>query len=387
MLPGLSGVACSLGGWLAPGMKIVGVLPVLSAAAVVTLVAGCSSPNASPVPTVTEPASVAPVQSGAPLQVVQTEMSQLAAPWSMVFFPDGSALISERDTAKILHGTRSGGGWITRVVTTVPGVNNDGEGGLLGLAVQPGSNPAQVYAYWSTANDNRVGQMTWDGQNLSSPQVIFQGIPHASFHNGGRILFGSPDKLFVATGDAGQEDASQDRDSLAGKILRINADGSVPPDNPFGASPVYSYGHRNVQGLAWDEQGQLWATEFGSKDADELNRITAGSNYGWPIVEGRSSNSDFVNPVVEWRPTSTASPSGLAISGNSAWIASLRGECLWQVDINQANPVPVQHLTTLGRLRDVVVTPEQGLWVMTNNTDGRGDPQPNDDQIVSVQVG
>ncbi len=311
--------------------------------------------------------------------------TELNAPWSVAFLPDGSALVTERDKATVVRLTpQPDGTWQSDQVGQVPGVDNDGEGGLMGLAV----SGDQVYMYWSTSEDNRVGVATWDGTSLSEPTVILDGIPHAGFHNGGRIALAADGTLYVSTGDAGVVELAQDPDSLAGKILRINPDGSAPEDNPTAGSLVYSLGHRNVQGLAFDAEGRLWATEFGSADVDELNVIVPAGNYGWPAHEGTAGEPGFIDPVAAWSPTSVASPSGLAIAGGSAWVAALRGQSLWQVPLDgESAGIPIPHLAgELGRLRDVVVAPDGSLWVVTNNTDGRGSPQPDDDRIVRIVV-
>lgn len=313
----------------------------------------------------------------------------LNAPWSVAFLADGSALVTQRDDADVVHLSESSlGTWDADIVGDVAGVSNDGEGGLMGIAVAPGA-PDQVYLYWSTAEDNRIGVATWDGSTLGEPSVILEGIPHAAIHDGGRIVFGPDGNLYVGTGDAGDADLAQDPASLAGKILRISPDGSVPADNPVPGSAVYSLGHRNVQGLAFDPEGRLWASEFGSGDVDELNLIVPGGNYGWPIHEGAAGDPRFIDPAAAWSPTSIASPSGMAILAGQAWVATLRGASLWQVPLDGATASePIPHLAgTLGRLRDVVVAPDGQLWLVTNNTDGRGTPTPEDDRIVALQVG
>ena len=311
----------------------------------------------------------------------RTIATNLNAPWSIAFLPDGSALVSERDTGRIKRVLRNGR---VSTVGTVQGVRAGGEGGLLGIAVAPDAR--SVYAYLTSARDNRVVRINWNGRRLGAQRPIFTGIPKSSIHNGGRILIDDNSTMFIATGDAGDVDLAQDRRSLAGKILRITLDGRPAPGNPFPGSPVYSLGHRNVQGLALDRAGRLWASEFGARDVDELNLITPGGNYGWPICEGSCSDARFINPKAEWSPTTTASPSGIAISGNNAFVASLRGRVLWRVPLrgtNAGRPVAVP-LGELGRLRDVVVAPDGSLWVLTNNTDGRGSPRAGDDRIVRV---
>jgi glucose/arabinose dehydrogenase len=309
----------------------------------------------------------------------------LNAPWSVAFLPDGSALVTERDEAAVVRlSPQSDGDWRSDQVAQVAGVDNEGEGGLMGIAAADD----QVYLYWSTAEDNRVGVATWNGESLSEPRVILDGIPHAGIHNGGRIALGDDGMLYVGTGDAGESELSQDPDSLAGKILRIAPDGSAPIDNPTPGSLVYSSGHRNVQGLAFDAEGRLWASEFGSADVDELNLIIPGGNYGWPLYEGASGAAGFIDPAAAWSPTSVASPSGLAIDAGSAWVAALRGQALWQVPLDgELASTPIPHLAgEFGRLRDVVVAPDGSLWVLTNNTDGRGSPKPGDDRIVRLVV-
>lgn len=329
-------------------------------------------------------ALVVPMTSAsATARVDRTIIQGLDAPWSMAFLPDGSALVSERDSAQVQRVTASGK---RSTVGQVRGVQHGGEGGLLGLAVPPGPKPSFVFAYVTTPTDNRVVRIAWDGKQFGRQQPILTGIPRATFHNGGRLLIGPNNTLFIATGDAGDPDLAQERRSLAGKILRTTFDGKPAAGNPFQGSPIYSMGHRNVQGLALDERGRLWASEFGERDVDELNLIRAGGNYGWPRFEGAGNDPRFIDPYVEWRPTSTASPSGMAILGNTAYVASLRGKVLWQVPLTgKRTPVAVP-IGDLGRLRDVVAAPDGSLWLVTNNTDGRGTPRPGDDRILRLSL-
>jgi glucose/arabinose dehydrogenase len=312
----------------------------------------------------------------------------LRVPWGLAFLPDGTALVAERPTGRVVRIGPDGG---AATAGTVPGVADQGEGGLLGLAVVPGGGAAiaNVYAYFtSTSGDNRVVRMPYRGGRLGAPAPVLTGIPAAGNHNGGRIVLGPDGNLWIGTGDAGDRAESQDRGSLGGKILRIRPDGSVPRDNPFPGSPVWSYGHRNVQGLAFDSRGQLWATEFGQNTWDELNKVTKGGNHGWPDVEGRGEGRGLVDPQVVWR-TDEASPSGLAILGDVAYVAGLRGERLWQVPVGGGTAGrPVAALEgRLGRLRTVEPDPDGGLWVTTSNRDGRGSPADGDDRIVRLAVG
>ncbi|MDD2857854.1 MAG: PQQ-dependent sugar dehydrogenase [Candidatus Nanopelagicales bacterium] len=328
------------------------------------------------------------VLAAAPHVVVdRTVTSGLTSPWGLAFLPDGSALVSERDTGLVKRIPVAGGSSV--VVGRVRGVVPQGEGGLLGIAVPPGPAPAFVFAYSTGARDNRVVRIAWDGSRLGRQTPILTGIPKNTYHDGGRLLVGPDSTLFVGTGDAGSPQLAQDRSSLAGKVLRITFDGRPAAGNPFPRSPVYTLGHRNVQGLAFDRAGRLWATEFGERDADELNLLQPGRNYGWPVHEGSADDSRYTNPAAQWSPTSTASPSGIAILGDVAYVASLRGQVLWQVPLDgaQARTPIALRLGDRGRLRTVAVAPDGSLWLITSNTDGRGSPRPNDDRILKLAVG
>jgi glucose/arabinose dehydrogenase len=229
--------------------------------------------------------------------------------------------------------------------------------------------------------------MTYDGRRLGAPHVVLAGIPNGFIHDGGRLLFGPDGNLFVSTGETGQPELAQDHGSLAGKILRITPDGKPAPGNPQSGSPVWTMGHRNVQGLAFDGRGRLWATEFGADTWDELNLIQPGHNYGWPRVEGSGDLAEFTNPYVQWH-TSDASSSGLAYLDGSLWAASLRGERLWRIPLRgKGTGEPRDYFVgDYGRLRTVTVAPDGNLWLTTSNRDGRGDPGPKDDQILEVAL-
>jgi glucose/arabinose dehydrogenase len=257
------------------------------------------------------------------------------------------------------------------------------------LAASPSyDQDRMVYAYVSTAEDNRVVRMTYDGRRLGEPRPVLTGIPNGFIHDGGRLLFADDGTLFVSTGETGDDQLAQDPGSLGGKILHITAEGDPAPDNPVAGSPVWTLGHRNVQGLAFDDEGRLWASEFGWNTWDELNLIERSRNYGWPLVEGKGDLEEYRNPFAQWA-TSDASPSGLAYLDGSLWMGALRGERLWQVALTTQGTGDPQawFVGDYGRIRTVQVAPDGNLWITTSNRDGRGDPRPGDDRILEVQVG
>ncbi|GAA2851218.1 PQQ-dependent sugar dehydrogenase [Nonomuraea rubra] len=329
------------------------------------------------------PRAEAQVVGGFDFDRAEVSVTGLQVPWAMAFLPDGSALVSERNTGRVMQ-VRPG--QAPAQVATVSGVSASGESGLLGLAVSPSyAEDGWVYAYFtSTSGDNRLVRF-----RLNAPQtqtVIFSGVPSAAIHDGGRIAFGPDGMLYVATGDANNTANAQNLNSPAGKILRMTPTGGVPSGNPFANSRVWSYGHRNVQGLAWDSQGRMYATEFGQNTWDEVNQIVAGGNYGWPTCEGTCGNGSFRNPIVTWT-TAEASPSGLAYANDTLFAAALRGQRLWAVPLTSGGGAgtPVAELQgEYGRLRAVAVGPDGWLWVGTSNRDGRGSPVAQDDRIVRV---
>ena len=341
---------------------------------------GSTSPAAQPSTQTGEPGAT---NGGGP-RVLRTIASGLTAPWGVTFLPDGSALVSERDTTRVLSITAAGA---VREVGRISAADPKGEAGLLGLAASPSyDEDGLVFAYVSTADDNRVVRFTYDGKRIGKPTDVLTGIPNGFIHDGGRLLFDAHGNLFVSTGETGRPELAQDAASLGGKILHITPYGKPAPDNPVKGSPVWTMGHRNVQGLAFDDSGQLWATEFGANTWDELNRIDRGRNYGWPLFEGKGDDQRYRNPYVEWR-TSEASPSGLAFLDGNLWAASLRGERLWRVPVTADGVGRPQDFFVgdYGRIRTVAVAPDGNLWVTTSNRDGRGSPQPGDDKILLVK--
>src|SRR5680860_156723 len=330
------------------------------------------------VPATTPTAPIAP-----PTATIATG---LPLPWGLAFLPDGTALVTLRDQGEVLH-IAEGAKPVS--VGRPPGVVPGGEGGLLGIAISPAfASDRTVFVYLTSRDDNRVMRMTFDGIALTPGAVIVKGIAKAGNHDGGRLAFGPDGYLYISTGDAGARDPAQDKGSLSGKILRVTSDGAPAPGNPFPGSPIWSLGHRNVQGMAWDKAGRMYASEFGQNTWDELNRIEPGRNYGWPVVEGVAHRSGFVDPIRQW-PTADASPSGIAVGADGAiYMAALRGESLWRIplDGNGNAGTPKRLLQgKYGRLRTVVPAPDGRLWLVTSNT-FRGTIQPGDDRIRALRL-
>ncbi|TNM68461.1 PQQ-dependent sugar dehydrogenase [Streptomyces sp. NP160] len=409
---------------------------VLLAAAAVVL-AGCSGQDAAaPAPVSTEQLP-APSSSSSPAQgqaspqgsaggtlpaavaaghalrgtpgAAQDVVTGLDVPWSVAVLPDGSALVSERDTARVLRVAGEDGGWSAQQVTAsgpggaVPDVEPRGEGGLLGLAISPTfAEDGWVYAYTTTATDDRVVRMRHTADpaggpgSLSAPEPVLTGIESATVHHGGRLAFGPDGMLYVTTGDASAPSTAQDQQALTGKVLRLTPDGQPAPGNPVAGSPVWTWGHRNPQGIGWDPAGRMFAAEFGQNTQDELNLLEPGRNYGWPLVEGAVAgpaggeqdvtDPAFTAPLVTWR-TADASPSGLLVTADAVYVAALRGQELWRVplaDGRLGQPERVfggEH----GRVRDVVASPDGALWVLTDNT-SRGTPSAGDDRLLRVPL-
>ncbi|RFS85817.1 PQQ-dependent sugar dehydrogenase [Actinomadura spongiicola] len=362
-------------------------LHTIALAAAAVLLAACSSDSsgdgeggAHTPPPLTTTATSGSTAPGEPRKVA----GNLKAPWGMAFLPGGDALVTERDTARLVRVKPSGE---QEQVGTVPGVDPGGEGGLMGVAVSPTyATDRLIYLYYTAEDDNRVVRATFDRTLTGTPRPIVTGIPKGGIHNGGRLKFGPDRMLYITTGETGETGLSQEKDSLGGKILRVTPDGRPAPGNPFG-NLVWSYGHRNVQGLAWDDKGRLYATEFGQDRFDEINLIERGKNYGWPEVEGVGDRDGFTDPLLTWT-TNEASPSGLAYAGGSLWAAALRGERLWQIPLdNGRTGRPVARFdSAYGRLRVAATAPDGTLWIATSNHDGRGEPAADDDRVFSVPV-
>ena len=388
-----------------------GAQPTGTAATPGTIPATSSSASTSPSssagsgPSTSSPAAELPsdLPSGAPEGAAAVLSDELPLPWSIVAAPDdgpgavGGWFVSLRDEARVVH--VDGDSETTAVSTTqddgtVPATAPGGEGGLLGIEVLRDGDRTWLYAYQTVSADgrtqNQVVRMPLTGDDpgalaLGAPEPLVTGIPGAGHHNGGRLAFGPDEMLYISTGDAGDTALSQDPDSLGGKILRVTATGEPAPGNPVPGSPVWSTGHRNVQGMGWDAAGRMFASEFGQNTFDELNLIEPGANYGWPVVEGSGGDPRYRDPLVTWAP-SEASPSGLAVTADAVYLASLRGERLWRVPLVEGPAVvgpPQAYLQgEHGRLRDVVVQ-DGDLLLLTNNT-GRS-PEPGD-RVLRVSL-
>ena len=372
--------------------------PALRSAAVALLVLGvaacgaddrpAAAPATSPSATTSpEAPSPAPTGGGTPpattpaLAGPEVLATGLQAPWGLGFLPSGEALVTERDTARVLR-IPAGGGRPAEL-TTVEQADPQGEGGLLGLAVSPTwARDHLVYLYVTTRDDNRIVRLSTDDPARVEP--VLTGIPKGTIHNGGRLAFGPDGLLYAGTGDTGDTSLAQDPRSLGGKVLRMTPDGQ--PAEAAG-SLVFSLGHRNVQGLAFDAEGRLYATEFGQNRFDEVNLVTEGSNGGWPAVEGAGTGGGrFSAPLVTWQ-TSEASPSGAAIVGDTLYVAALRGQRLWRVPLDGrggAGTPQAQYEGEFGRLRAVATAPDGTLWALTSNRDGRGEPQADDDRVLRL---
>lgn len=326
-------------------------------------------------------------------EAIEVVVENLAIPWEIAFLPDGSLLVTERP------------GRLVRVLpeshqsVPVAGVAHVGEGGLLGLTLDPEyAQNGWIYLYSTTREGgrltNRIERYVFDENEnaLRDRTVILSDIPGASNHDGGRIAFGPDGHLYITTGDAEVPDSAQSTSAVSGKILRIHKDGSVPADNPFG-NAVYSYGHRNPQGLAWDARGRLWSTEHGPSGTqtgnDEVNLIQAGGNYGWPMIRGTQTAEGMIAPLLESGRASTWAPADALVVDDLLFFTGLRGQALYTARISGENLTDfMAHFEgEYGRLRAVVASPD-GEWIYfsTSNTDGRGRAFANDDKIIRVKT-
>ena len=337
--------------------------------------------------------------------IIETVAKNLTVPWDIAFASEDKIFVTERPgkIRTIVDETLQTEPWAQ------PETYAQGEAGLLGIALHPEfSKNGLVYIYhtYRIQGDpikNRIVRYTDEGEHGEMDQIILDNIPAGNIHDGGRIEFGPDGKLYATTGETGNKELAQHLDSLAGKILRINPDGTIPADNPFSGSPVWSYGHRNPEGLAWHpETNQLYATEHGPSGHDELNRIQKGKNYGWPEVAGKGNRTQYVDPILEsgsntWAPSGTTSYHSEKIEGwkNDLFFATLGftpgagRRSIHRVSLSDNNPnLVTNHIMLLsnqfGRLRAVAEGPEGNLYLTTSNRDGRGTPVASDDRILKI---
>lgn len=322
----------------------------------------------------------------------KTITENLDTPWGLIFLPDRSMLVTERPGRVRL--IDKSGKLDPRSVATIKKAEEIGEGGLLGIILHPNfSENKFIYLYYTYSGDddqtlNRVVRLRYENGKLADEKIIIDKIPGAPNHNGGRIKFGPDNFLYITTGDAQNPSQAQNKNSLAGKTLRVTDEGKIPPDNPF-KNAVYSYGHRNPQGLAWDDKGRLWATEHGrsglQSGLDELNLIEKGKNYGWSVIQGDEKRSGMETPKINSGATTTWAPAGLAYLNGSFYFGGLKGQILYEVVVQGEKLELKKHLQNeFGRLRDVVVGPDGWLYVTTSNQDGRGEAKPGDDKIIKI---
>ncbi|GGM30730.1 oxidoreductase [Dactylosporangium sucinum] len=386
------------------------------------LLTGCTSPKSVAKVTnspVTDPTDFnhgpADPSAGADAQVEVSVLARhLTVPWGVTFLPDGAGIVTERGTGRILRigpdRDESGDLTVTQVARITESTA-DNEGGLLGVAASPDfKRDNTLYIYYTTDDDNRIAKLVLG----KKPKPIVTGIPKSGIHDGGRLAFGPDGYLYATTGEASHTDSAQNLASLGGKILRMTTEGKPAPGNPFKNSLVYSYGHRNPEGLAWDADGRLYSSEIGEAVWDELNLIQPGRNYGWPMVEGIGGKPKYTDPIAAWRPEIGVA-SGVAILGGTAVVTCLRGQRIYLVPLNHTitadinSPVvaggpaataqirwrpaagvagkPVEALyTKYGRLRTAINAPDGSLWITTSNRDGRrpGGPTVDDDRILRL---
>ena len=314
--------------------------------------------------------------------------SNLSVPWEIAFLPTGEILATER-SGRLLKITKE-----SKAIKVIESVRSRGEGGLLGLALHPNfAKNNYLYLYYTTIINsevqNTLERFKLQDDTLVERKVILSNIKGSNNHDGGRIAFGPDGYLYIATGDAEVPDLAQDKSSLNGKILKVDEDGKIPADNPFG-NEVYSLGLRNPQGLAWDKEGNLWVSDHGPSGLqtgnDEINLVTKGGNFGWPIIRGSQSAPGLIQPVLESGKQDTWAPSGMAYYDGSLYFAGLRGSALYKAKIVEGNKLELKEYfkKEYGRIRAVVLGPDNFLYITTSNTDGRGTPQPGDDKIIRI---
>ena len=354
----------------------------LAMCTVILLVTGCSlSPlTNSAEENYSDMLEVAKLENGE-LEVVAENLN---IPWSIEKIGD-TIYLSERTggIVKIENGQTE-----RQKVELKKEIATASEAGFLGFVLSPDFGESQLaYAYYTYMDEsgqyNRIVTLRLNEDTWKEESILLDKIPSGTVHHGGRIEIGPDGKLYATAGDALQSSIAQDLESLGGKILRMNLDGSVPADNPFPNSYVYSYGHRNPQGMAWSLDGTMYASEHGNDANDEINRIEPGKNYGWPIIEGGASQEGMVTPLFTSGPNATWAPSGLGSIDEKLYVAALRGEAVLELDLQTKEQR--EFVTGIGRIRDVLIVGEV-LYMISNNTDGRGTPGENDDRLYRISL-
>lgn len=320
-------------------------------------------------------------QESREILLVSEVATGLEVPWALAFLPDGGILVTERGgRVRIINNE---GRLQEKPIANLPQVKQTGESGLHGIAIHPDFEKTHyVYVYYTYSAGgeiglNRVSRFVFDGASLTDVKIVVDKIPGAIFHDGGRIKFGPDGALYITTGDALNPSLAQDKNSLAGKILRIK-----DPSTSSGQVEVVSYGHRNPQGISWDKDGRLWETEHGQSATDEVNLIEQGKNYGWPIIRGDEQRGGMENPILQ-SGIDTWAPAGMAYYNGSLYFAGLRGQALYQIN-TETLQLKEHFKRQFGRIRDVVLGPDNMLYITTSNRDGRGSPSPDDDKILRI---
>ncbi|MFB6466305.1 PQQ-dependent sugar dehydrogenase [Cytobacillus sp. Hz8] len=319
----------------------------------------------------------------APSKDVKVIANQLQIPWAIAKIGD-TFYISERTGTIVKY---SGEGKIRQKVYLKKPLAQAAEAGLLGFVLSPDFQKNGIaYAYYTYKDEsgqfNRIVTLHLSGNEWQEESLLLDRIPSGAYHHGGRLAIGPDGMLYATAGDAAKNpEVAQDLHSLAGKILRLNLDGSIPKNNPFPNSYVYSYGHRNPQGLTWAPDGTLYASEHGQSARDEINRIQKGHNYGWPVIQGDEKSEGMETPLFHSGANDTWAPSGMAYYNDKLYVATLRGNAVRVFDLKSGTTEKV--ITGLGRIRDVFIEGNT-LYFISNNTDGRGTPDEEDDKLYQV---